>query len=115
MPTTEKKVTTDQAPGQEAAGTESADAGMFGRLAGRGDEALKRFSEEIDKNARMRDGLDRLLDAAGRLEQAGRPVLARLGIASVEEVDALRKEVAKLEERLSELEGAKKGAGAPSV
>ena len=68
------------------------------KLAERGEEALKRLNEEIEKNARMSEARERL----GRIEKS---VLNRLNIASVDEAEELRKEVARLEERLAKLEG----------
>jgi hypothetical protein len=76
------------------------------RLAERGEEAIKRLTEELDKNARVQDAL-------GRLERIEKSVLNRLNIASLDEVEELRKEVAKLERRLARAEAAagRKGAG----
>jgi len=86
--------------------TAVAERSTLTRLAERGEEAIKRLTEELDKNARVHD-------ARGRLERIEKSVLNRLNIASLDEVEELRKEVAKLERRLTRAEAAagRKGAG----
>jgi hypothetical protein len=71
--------------------------GPLERLAGKGDEALRRVAEEIGRAAP-------LTDARGRLEQVERSVLDRLNIAAADEVGELRATVAELERRLLRIE-----------
>jgi hypothetical protein len=89
----------------EPAGPEKpAGTSVVERLAGRGEETLRRLLAELDRNPR-------LTGARGRLERVERSVLNRLGIASVEEVDELRRQVARLEEQL----GPSAGSPPPSA
>jgi hypothetical protein len=73
--------------------------GVIERLAGRGEDAFRRLVGEIDKNPRLHDAL-------GRLERIEKSVLNRLNIASLDEVNELREEVARLEKRLAKVETA---------
>jgi hypothetical protein len=85
---------------------EATERSTLTRLAERGEEALKRLADELDRNARVHDALE-------RLERVEKSVLNRLNIASLDEVEELRKQVAKLEKRLAKAEsGAGKGAAA---
>ena len=81
----------------EAASATPDSATLSRRLAGRGEEALRRLSSEIDKNARAQDAKD-------RLAKLQRTTMQQLGIAPAEEVQELKKEVASLEKRLAKLE-----------
>jgi hypothetical protein len=94
------------------------------KLAERGEEAFKRLSEEIEKNRRMADARERLgrieqnprvADARERLVQIENSVLNRFNIASLDETEELRKQVAELEERLAKLEGRATGSKAPAA
>ena len=67
------------------------------RLAEKGEVAVKRLVEELDKSERVQG-------ARERLEEVEMTVLNALNIASVAEVEQLRKNVAELEERLAKLE-----------
>jgi len=69
----------------------------LGRLAERGEEALKRLSEELEKNPRTHDAKDRLI-------KLQRTTLHQLNVALADEVEALRKDVERLEKRLAKVE-----------
>ena len=77
--------------------TETQSEKTLDRLAVRGQEALKRLSEEMDKNPRMHEAKD-------RADKVGRSVLHQLNIALADEVEELRQQVAKLEKRLAKVE-----------
>ena len=84
---------------------DTVDGGVLGRLAGRGEEALRRLYDELDRNARTHEALERLLEARGRLDKVQRSVLHQLNLAPADEVEKLRKEIARLERRLAKVEG----------
>jgi hypothetical protein len=86
--------------------SQAATASTLSRLAGRGEETIKRLSEEIDKNPRMHDARD-------RLDKLGRSMLQQLNVAFADDVEELKKEVTRLERRLAKLE--KTVAGRPST
>jgi ubiquinone biosynthesis protein UbiJ len=73
------------------------DASTIARLAERGEETLKRLSEELDKNPRMHDAKD-------RVEKLGRSLMHQLNVAVADEVEELKKEIARLEKRLAKVE-----------
>ena len=77
--------------------TETATGSTIGRLAGRGEEALKRLSDELDKNPRTHEAKDRLV-------KLQRSTLPKLNIAVADEVEELKKEVARLERRVAKVE-----------
>lgn len=95
--------------------TREVEGRTLGRLASRGEEALKRLYDELDRNARTHDALQKLVETRGRLEKASRSVLKELGIASVEEVEKLQKEVHRLERRLAKLEKGRVGEQPPGA
>ena len=72
-------------------------ASTLERLTGRGEEALKRLSGELDKNPRAQDAKD-------RLAKFQRSTLPKLNIAVADELEELKKEVGRLEKRLAKLE-----------
>jgi ubiquinone biosynthesis protein UbiJ len=74
-----------------------AEPSALGKLAERGEETMRRLSQEIDKNPRMHDARD-------RFDKFGRSVLKQLNVALMDEVEELKKEVARLEKRLAKLE-----------
>jgi polyhydroxyalkanoate synthesis regulator phasin len=88
------------------------DGGMVGRLAGRGEEALTRLVEELSKNPRVTDALDKAMSAKGRIDQSARGALAQVGLAAADELKELRKQIERLERRLAKMEstGPAKGA-----
>ena len=77
--------------------TEASAGGTLERLAGRGEEALKRLSDELEKNPRAHEAKDRLV-------KLQRSALPKLNIALADEVEELKKEVARLEKRLAKVE-----------
>jgi len=91
---------------EETAETES--ASTLGKLAGRGEETIKRLSEEIDKNPRMHDAKD-------RLDKLGRTMLQQLNVAFADEVAELKKEVTRLEKRVAKLEKTAAAKGSPDA
>ncbi len=90
------------------------DPGTLGRLSKRGEDALTRFVEELGKNERFAEALDRASAAKGKVEGASRKALGQAGMAAAEELADLRKHVERLEKRLAKLEGgsAPKGSAA---
>ena len=91
---------------EETAETES--PSTLGKLAGRGEETIKRLSEEIDKNPRMHDAKD-------RLDKLGRTMLQQLNVAFADEVAELRTEVTRLEKRVAKLEKTAAAKGSPDA
>lgn len=86
--------------------------GTLGRLSRRGEEALTRLVDELGKNERVTDALDRAMSAKGRLDGASRRALGQVGLAAADELKDLRAQIEKLERRLAKLEGASKGKSA---
>jgi HAMP domain-containing protein len=74
-------------------GTTGPGPGPLERLASRGDDALRRVAEELERASRLPEARDRL----GQIE---RSVLVRLNVAPADEVEELRAKVAELEQRL---------------
>ena len=85
---------------------EASDAGVVGRLAGRGEEAMSRLMGELGRNRTVSEALTRAGAAKGMLDTASRTALTQVGLAPAEEVRELRKRVIELENRLAKLEGA---------
>ena len=86
--------------------------GTLGRLSKRGEEAVTRLVDELGKNERVTDALDRAMSAKGRLDGASRRALGQVGLAAAEELRDLRRHIEKLEKRLAKLEAASKGKSA---
>lgn len=86
--------------------------GTLGRLSRRGEEALTRLVDELGKNERVTDALDRAMSAKGRLDGASRRALGQVGLAAADELKDLRAQIEKLERRLAKLEGASRGKSA---
>lgn len=86
--------------------------GTLGRLSKRGEEALTRLVDELGKNERVTDALDRAMSAKGRLDGASRRALGQVGLAAADELRDLRTHIEKLEKRLAKLEAASKGESA---
>jgi hypothetical protein len=80
-------------------------AGLVERLAGRGEEAVSRFLDEVSRNPRVADALDRAMSAKGRVDSASRAALSQVGVAAAEEIKDLRSQLERLEKRLARLEG----------
>jgi hypothetical protein len=83
----------------------TADEGMVERLSKRGEEALHRLVDELQKNPRVTDALGKANEAKGRLDDATRRALGQAGVAAAEELKDLRTQLEKLEKRLAKLEG----------
>lgn len=86
--------------------------GTLGRLSKRGEEAITRLVDELGKNDRVTDALGRAASAKGKLDGASRRALGQVGVAAADELQELRKQVERLEKRLTKLEGgAASGSG----
>jgi polyhydroxyalkanoate synthesis regulator phasin len=86
--------------------------GTLGRLSKRGEEAITRLVDELGKNDRVTDALGRAASAKGKLDGASRRALGQVGLAAADELQDLRKQVERLEKRLTKLEGgAASGSG----
>jgi len=83
------------------------EAGMVGRLAERGEEAVGRLFDELGRNQRLSEALHRAASAKGRLDSASRSALNSVGLAAADELKDLRKQLDRLEKRLAALEGGK--------
>jgi hypothetical protein len=83
--------------------------GVVGRLSRRGEEALNRLVDELGRNERVTDALGRAMSAKGKLDGASRRALHQVGLAPADDLEELRKHVARLEKRLTKLEGARDG------
>jgi ubiquinone biosynthesis protein UbiJ len=94
---TDTKTTTSTEPAEGESPTRT-----FGRLAEKGEEALRILSGELEKNPRTQQAKDRL----GKLQ---RSTMQQLNIALADEVAELKKEIASLEKRLAKLEKAAAG------
>lgn len=82
------------------------------RLAGRGGEAVTRLVDELARNPRVTEALGRAMSAKGRVDSASRRTLGTIGLAAADELKDLRKQIERLEKRLSRIEGDKKPASA---
>lgn len=80
------------------------DGGTIGRLAGRGEEAVTRLVEELGKNPRVTEVIDRALAAKVKVDKSARGALAQAGVAAADELKELRKQIERLERRLAKLE-----------
>jgi polyhydroxyalkanoate synthesis regulator phasin len=84
------------------------ESGLVERLAGRGEEAVSRFLDELARNPRVTDALGKAVSAKGRVDAGARRTLSQVGVAAADELKDLRKQIERLERRLARLEG---GAG----
>ena len=80
--------------------------GRVEKLAGKGGEALGRLIEELGRNPRVTDAVDRAVSAKGRLDEASRSAIGGIGLAAAEEIRELREKVEGLEKRIADLEKA---------
>ena len=96
---------------------EDTESGTLGRLSKRGEDAITRLVDEFGKNERVTDALGRAMSAKGKLDGASRRALGQVGLAPADELEALRKQVERLEKRLAKLEGgpASKSGGKKSA
>jgi polyhydroxyalkanoate synthesis regulator phasin len=81
------------------------DSGFVERLTGRGEEAVGRLLDELSKNPRVTDALAKAMSAKGRLDASARRTLSQAGVAAADELKDLRKQIERLERRLTRLEG----------
>ena len=79
----------------------------LGRLAGRGEEAVTKVVDELARNPRVTEALGRAMSAKGRVDSASRRTLGTIGLAAADELKDLRKQIERLEKRLSRIEGEK--------
>jgi polyhydroxyalkanoate synthesis regulator phasin len=80
------------------------DGGMVNRLAERGEEAVTRLVDELSKNPRVTDALERAMSARTKIDQSARGALTQVGLAAADELKELRKQIERLERRLAKLE-----------
>jgi hypothetical protein len=81
------------------------DSGFVERLTGRGEETVSRLLDELSRNPRVTDALARAMSAKGRLDAGARRTLSQAGVAAADELKDLRKQIERLERRLTRLEG----------
>src|SRR6266508_2760345 len=86
--------------------------GVVGRLASKGEEATGRFMDALGKNHLVTDALAKAMSAKGKLDSGSRAALNQVGLATLDEVQELRKQVSTLEKRLAKLEGPKTSSAA---
>jgi hypothetical protein len=91
---------------------EKDEGSTLGRLAGRGEGAVTKLVEELGRNPRVTEALGRAMSAKGRVDSASRRTLGTIGLAAADELKDLRKQIERLEKRLSRLESDKKPAPA---
>lgn len=87
------------------------ESSVVGRLSKRGEEAMSRVLDELGRNERVADALDRAMSAKGKVDSAGRRALGQIGLAAADELADLRKQIERLEKRLAKLEGTGSAAG----
>jgi hypothetical protein len=80
------------------------DSGFVGGLAERGEKAVNRVMEELARNPRVTDALDRAMSAKGKVDSSARRTLSQLGLAAADELKDLRKQIERLERRLARVE-----------
>lgn len=80
------------------------DGNVVGRLAERGEEAVSRLMDELGRSPRVTEALSRATSAKGRLDSASRTALGSIGLAAADELEDLRKQIERLERRLTKLE-----------
>ena len=88
------------------------ESGVVGRLSKRGEEAVSRVFDELGRNERVAEALDRAMSAKGKVDSAGRRALGQIGLAAADELADLRKQIERLEKRLAKLEGTGSAASA---
>jgi septal ring factor EnvC (AmiA/AmiB activator) len=84
------------------------ESGVVERLSRRGEETLGRLMDDFGRNERVTDALGRAMSAKGKFDTASKRALSQVGMAPADDLEELRKHVARLEKRLAKLEG---GAG----
>lgn len=96
-------------------GKKSDDSGFVGGLAERGEKAVNRVMEELARNPRVTEALDKAMSAKGKVDSSARRTLSQLGLAAADELKDLRKQIERLERRLARVEdttGTKAGSSA---
>jgi polyhydroxyalkanoate synthesis regulator phasin len=91
----------------------SDDGGFVGGLAERGEKAVNRVMDELARNPRVTDALDKAMSAKGKVDSGARRTLSQLGLAAADELKDLRKQIERLERRLARVEdttGTKRGS-----
>lgn len=81
------------------------EGGFVERLTGRGEEAVTRLVDELSRNPRVTDALDKAMSAKGKVDAGARRTLSQVGLAAADELKDLRKQIERLERRLTRLEG----------
>jgi polyhydroxyalkanoate synthesis regulator phasin len=85
-------------------GKKSDDSGFVGGLAERGEKAVNRVMDELARNPRVTDALDKAMSAKGRVDSSARRTLSQLGLAAADELKDLRTQIERLERRLARVE-----------
>ncbi len=80
------------------------DGSVLSRLAGRGEDALTRFMDDLGRNPRVTDALARTMAAKGKVDETTRRTLGQVGLAAAGEIRDLRTRLERLEKRLEDLE-----------
>jgi polyhydroxyalkanoate synthesis regulator phasin len=88
--------------------------GFVGRLAERGEEAVTRLVDELGRNPRVTDALNKAMSAKGKVDEGARRTLSQVGLAAADELKDLRKQIERLERRLARLEGSRSTRARPA-
>ena len=83
---------------------EPREGSVVSRLAGRGEETVTRFMDELGRNPRVTEALARALAAKGKVDEGTRRVLAQIGLAPADEVRELGLRLEDVERRLAKIE-----------
>jgi polyhydroxyalkanoate synthesis regulator phasin len=82
----------------------SDDGGFVGGLAERGEKAVNRVMDQLARNPRVTDALDKAMSTKGKVDSGARRTLSQLGLAAADELNDLRKQIERLERRLARVE-----------
>ena len=85
-------------------GNKPDDSGFVGGLAERGEKAVNRVMEELARNPRVTEALDKAMSAKGKVDTGARRTLSQLGLAAADELKDLRMQIERLEHRLARVE-----------
>ena len=96
-------------------GKKSDDSGFVGGLAERGEKAVNRVMDELARNPRVTDALDKAMSAKGKVDSSARRTLSQLGLAAADELKDLRTQIERLERRLARVEDTTGTRGASSA